>query len=142
MEELKSKEKEIEALKAKMASSIVDEILNSKQNINNIDYIACKVENMDMNSLRNLGDKLKDSLGSGVIVLSSVDNNKIYFLCAVTKDLVEKGIHAGNIIKEVAKVAGGGGESRPDMAQAGGKDVSKVDEALNKVPSILEEQLK
>ncbi|NLX63087.1 MAG: alanine--tRNA ligase [Tissierellia bacterium] len=142
MEELKSKEKEIEALKAKMASSIVDEILNSKQNINNIDYIACKVENMDMNSLRNLGDKLKDSLGSGVIVLSSVDNNKIYFLCAVTKDLVEKGIHAGNIIKEVAKVAGGGGGGRPDMAQAGGKDVSKVDEALNKVPSILEEQLK
>ena len=142
MEELKSKEKEIELLQSKMASSLVDEILNSKQNVENIDLITYKVENMDMNSLRNLGDKIKDSLESGVVVLASVENTKIYFLCMVTKDLVNKGIHAGNIIKEVAKIAGGGGGGRPDMAQAGGKDISKVNEALSKVPSVLKEQLK
>jgi len=142
MEELKAKDREIESLKLKMASSITDEILNSRKNIAGIDVIAYKVENMDMNSLRNLGDKLKNALGSGVIVLASVDNEKIYFLSMVTKDLVEKGIHAGNIVKEVARVTGGGGGGRPDMAQAGGKDVTKVDEALNQISSILENQVK
>jgi len=142
MEELKAKDREIESLKLKMASSITDEILNSRKNIAGIDVIAYKVENMDMNSLRNLGDKLKNALGSGVIVLASVDNEKIYFLSMVTKDLVEKGIHAGNIVKEVARVTGGGGGGRPDMAQAGGKDVTKVDEALNQISSIFENQVK
>jgi len=142
MEELKAKDREIESLKLKMASSITDEILNSRKNIAGIDVIAYKVENMDMNSLRNLGDKLKNALGSGVIVLASVDNEKIYFLSMVTKGLVEKGIHAGNIVKEVARVTGGGGGGRPDMAQAGGKDVTKVDEALNQISSIFENQVK
>jgi len=142
MEEIKAKDKEIESLKSKMASSITDEILSSKQSVKGISLITYKVENMDMNSLRNLGDKIKDSIGSGVIVLASVDNEKIYFLSMVTKDLVKNGIHAGNIVKEVAKITGGGGGGRPDMAQAGGKDISKVDEALSEVPSILEKQVK
>ena len=71
--------------------------------------------------------KLKNALDSWVIVLASIDKGKISFVAMVTKDLVEKGIHAGNIIKEVAKITGGGGGGRPDMAQAGGKDISKVE---------------
>ena len=141
-EEIKEKEKEIESLKSKMALSIADDILNTKQDINGTSLITYKVENMDMNSLRNLGDEVKDRLGSGVIVLASVDKGKISFVSMVTKDIVSKGVHAGNIIKEVAKITGGGGGGRPDMAQAGGKDISKVEKALNIVPILINEQLK
>ncbi len=139
-EELKEKERQIDSLKSKMASSAVDEILNSKQEINGINIVTYKVDNMDMNNLRNLGDEIKSSLDTGVIVLASVDSGKLFFVSMVTKDLVQKGIHAGNIIKEVASFTGGGGGGRPDMAQAGGKDISKVEEALNMVPSIVEKQ--
>lgn len=142
LDELKSKEKEIELLKSKMTLSIADEILNSKQNVNGIDTIVYKTDELDMNELRNLGDRLRDTMGSGVIVLASIDNDKINFVSMVTKDLVKRGIHAGNIVKEVAKITGGGGGGRPDMAQAGGKDISKLDDALNKVPSIIKEQIK
>ena len=142
VEELKDKEKEIELLKSKMALSIADEILKAKVNINGIDLITYKVENMDMNSLRNLGDEIRNRIESGVIVLASVHEGKISFVSMVTKDMVTKGIHAGNIIKEVAKVTGGGGGGRPDMAQAGGKNINKVEEALNIVPTIIKEQLK
>ncbi len=141
-EELKEKEKEIESLKAKMALSILDEIVDSKIDIEGINIIAYNVGNMDMNSLRNLGDKIKNKLGTGVIVLSSVYNDKLFFVSMVTKDLVKRGIHAGNIIKEVAKVTGGGGGGRPDMAQAGGKDIEKIDEALDMVQNIVRDQLK
>jgi alanyl-tRNA synthetase len=141
-EELKEKEKEIESLKSKMASSIADKILNTKKDIDGVNLITYKAENMDMNSLRNLGDEIRNGLGSGVIVLASVHDSKISFVSMVTKDLVTKGIHAGNIIREVAKITGGGGGGRPDMAQAGGKDINKVDDALNIVSSIIKEQLK
>ena len=107
-----------------------------------MDLITYKVDNMEMNSLRNLGDKIKDKLNSGVIVLASISGDKLSFVSMVTKDLVEKGIHAGNIIREVAKATGGGGGGRPDMAQAGGKDISKVDEALSIVPDLVKSQIK
>ncbi|HSH35684.1 alanine--tRNA ligase [Schnuerera sp.] len=141
-EELKEKDKQIESLKSKMASSIAEEILDSRKEINGINIIMHKVDNMDMNSLRNLGDELKNSINSGVIVLASVSNGKLSFVSMVTKDLIEKGIHAGNLIREVAKITGGGGGGRPDMAQAGGKDISKVEEALSMVSTIIEKQLK
>lgn len=142
VDDIKEKEKEIENLKSKMASSIADEILSSKVDVEGINLIAYKADNLDMNSLRNLGDKIKDKLGSGVIVLASVSGEKLSFVSMVTKDLLEKGIHAGNIIREVAKATGGGGGGRPDMAQAGGKDISKVDEALSLVPNIIKSQIK
>ncbi len=142
IEELKSKEKEIDSLKGKMAKSAAEEILNKKTVVDGINLIAYKVNNMDANSLRNLGDNLKERLGSGVIVLASVMDNKINFVAMATKDLVQKGIHAGNIVREVAKLTGGGGGGRPDMAQAGGKDVTKIDEALDVIPSIIKEQVK
>ena len=142
MEELRERDREIESLKSKMALSIVDEILSNRINVKDINLITYSVENMDMNSLRNLGDEIKNRLNTGVIVLASTHSDKIAFVSMVTKDLVAKGIHAGNIIREVAKITGGGGGGRPDMAQAGGKDIEKVNEALNIVQSIVEEQLK
>ncbi|MBU5254929.1 alanine--tRNA ligase [Tissierella praeacuta] len=140
VDEAKEKEKEIESLKAKMASSIADEILSSKLVVSEVPTIVYKVNNMDMNSLRNLGDEIKNRLGSGVVVLASVKDDKISFVGMVTKDIIEKGIHAGNIIKEVAMKTGGGGGGRADMAQAGGKDINKVDEALSIVPNLIKEQ--
>ncbi len=142
VDELKEKDKEIESLKSKMASSIADEILSAKANIEGISLITYKVDNLDMNSLRNLGDEIRNRLGSGVVVLASVKDDKLSFVGMVTKDIVEKGIHAGNIIKEVAMRTGGGGGGRPDMAQAGGKDITKVDEALSIVPELIKSQIK
>lgn len=141
-EDIKEKEREIESLKSKMASSIADEILSTKTNVEGISSIVYKVDNMNMNDLRNLGDELKSRLGSGVIVLASVEDEKLSFVGMVTKDLIEKGIHAGNIIKEVAKATGGGGGGRPDMAQAGGKDIWKIDEALGLVQNLIKGQIK
>ena len=142
MEEIKEKDREIESLKSKMALSIVDEILNGKKDVGGINLVVYNVENMDMNSLRNLGDEIKNKLGTGIIVLASVHKGKISFVSMVTKDLLNKGIHAGNIIRDVAKITGGGGGGRPDMAQAGGKDLDKVKEALGMVEDIVKKQLK
>ncbi|GMG96200.1 alanine--tRNA ligase [Tepidimicrobium xylanilyticum] len=142
IEELKEKDKQIDSLKSKMALSIVDDIIDSKQVVNGMNLIVYKVENMDMNSLRDLGDKIRDKVKSCIVVLASVNDGKLSFVTMATKDLVEKGVHAGNIIREVAKITGGGGGGRPDMAQAGGKDISKVDEALNMVSTIITSQMK
>jgi alanyl-tRNA synthetase len=141
-EDIKEKEKEIESLKSKMASSIADEILSTKVDIEGITLVAAKVDNLDMNGLRNLGDEIRNRLGSGVVVLGSIQNNKLSFVTMATKDLTNKGIHAGNIIKEVAGRTGGGGGGRPDMAQAGGKDITKIDEALFIVPDLIRSQIK
>jgi len=137
IDEFKEKDKEIESLKSKMASSIADDILNAKKEVDGINVITYSVENMDMDGLRRLGDEIRNALGSGVLVLASVAGDKVLFVAMVTKDVVDQGLHAGNIVREVAKVAGGGGGGRPDIAQAGGKDPSKVVEALGIVPSLI-----
>ncbi|MFA7412072.1 MAG: DHHA1 domain-containing protein, partial [Tissierellaceae bacterium] len=142
VEDLRDREKQIDLLKSKMALSMADEIISSKMDIEGISLISYKVDNLDMNGLRNLGDKIKDKLGSGVVVLASLDGDKISFVVMVTKDLVKKGVHAGNIVKDLAKATGGGGGGRPDMAQAGGKDINKLDEALSTVGNIIREQIK
>ncbi|MGO1470510.1 MAG: DHHA1 domain-containing protein, partial [Tissierella sp.] len=134
---LKNKEKEIEELKKRLAGDLSKEILGTIKQINDISYITYKVDNMDMESLRNLGDKVKDNLDSGVIVLASVTEGKIMFLTMVTKDLNNKGILAGNIVREVAKITGGNGGGRPNIAQAGGKDPSKLEEAFEIVPDLI-----
>ena len=95
-----------------------------------------------MDSLRNLGDEIRNKIGSGVVVLASINDDKLSFLSMVTKDLNSKGISAGNIVREVAKVTGGNGGGRPDMAQAGGKDLSKVDEALAIVIELVKNAMK
>lgn len=142
VEDLKTKEKEIEDLKRKMATDVAKDIIDSAKDVEGITVIIQKVEDLGMNELRNLGDEIRNRLSSGVVVLASTLSEKITFLCMVTKDLNSKGILAGNIIKEVAKATGGNGGGRPDMAQAGGKDISKVDYALSLVPELIKAQIK
>ena len=142
IDELKEKDREIEKLKAKVSTNIAQEIIESKVLVDDIALITYKANDMDMEGLRNLGDEIKNRLESGVIVLSSTQGEKISFVSMVTKDLNNKGIHAGNIVKEVAKIAGGSGGGRPDMAQAGGKDKDKVDEALAKVSELIRGQIR
>lgn len=139
--ELKEKEREIENLKAKMASNAADEILNASRDIKGVKVVTAVVD-LDVDGLRNLGDKLRDKLGNSVVVLASTAGDKVIFISMASKDAVSRGAHAGNIIREVAKIAGGGGGGRPDMAQAGGKNKEKVDEALNAVYGIVEGMLK
>ena len=94
-----------------------------------------------MDSFRSLSDTLKDKLGSGILVIGTGMGDKVSLIVAVSKDLAGKRAHAGNLIKEIAKVCGGGGGGRPDMAQAGARDIAKLDEALAKAKEIIAEQL-
>lgn len=134
--------KEIEKLKAKMAGGAADEIFSSKIDINGLAVICAEVKETDGNALKTLGDQLKVKLGSGVVVLASGKDGKANLLAMATDDAVKKGIHAGNIIKAAAAVVSGGGGGRPNMAQAGGKDPSKIAEALEKAKEIISEQTK
>lgn len=142
VQELKDQEKEIEKLNQKIALYQVDELLHQAQTINGIPVLSVKVQATDMESLRTMADLLRQKLGSGVVVLGAVVNEKVNFVAAATKDLLPKGIHAGLLVKEVAKMTLGGGGGRPDMAQAGGKDPEKLDEALAKAYEIVRGQLK
>lgn len=135
---LKEKEKEIQALKEKLTSGSEDELLNSAIEIKGIKSIIGVVKDVEGDALRNLGDKLRDRLGEGVIVLGSSSNGKVQFIAMASKEAVAKGVHCGKIIKEVATIAGGGGGGRPDMAQAGGKLPEKLKEAIDKAPAIIE----
>lgn len=140
--EQKELSKELEKLKAKMAGGAVSEILNGKKEINGVNAVLAEVKEADGNALRTMGDQLKEKLGSGVIVLGSGKDGKVSLVVMATDDVVKKGVHAGNIIKAAAAVCGGGGGGRPNMAQAGGKDASKIGEALVKAEEVIKEQIK
>ena len=142
IQELKGTQKEIERLKIKLASGSIDEILETAYRINDLRIVAYKLEGLDVDSLRNLADRIRDRIGSGVVVLGTAEQDKVNFIAMATDDAVKLGVHAGNIIKEVAKIAGGGGGGRPNMAQAGAKDATKLDEALKKVEELVKSQLK
>ncbi|CEK30934.1 alanyl-tRNA ligase [[Clostridium] sordellii] len=142
LDETKSLAKELNEVKAKMSLQSADSILDSKVDINGVKIVTSKFEDMDMDTLRNTADTLRDKLSSGVVVLANVAGGKINFVATATKDVVEKGVHAGNIVKEVAQIAGGKGGGRPNMAQAGAPDVNKVDEALNHAKDVLKSQVK
>ncbi|CEN79476.1 alanine--tRNA ligase [Paraclostridium sordellii] len=142
LDETKSLTKELNEVKAKMSLQSADSILDSKVDINGVNIVTSKFEDMDMDTLRNTADTLRDKLASGVVVLANVAGGKINFVATATKDVVEKGVHAGNIVKEVAQIAGGKGGGRPNMAQAGAPDVNKVDEALNHAKDVLKSQVK
>lgn len=139
LDEIKAKDREITALKSKLAGSLVDEALAQKKQIKGVPVVVFRAD-QDSDGLRELADKLKGKLGSGVVVLGSGTPSFVGFVAGVTKDLTSK-IKAGDLVKEVAKVAGGGGGGRPDFAQAGGKDASKVDEALSQAALFLEKTL-
>ncbi len=140
--ELKNSHREIESLRSKLAQGSVDDILSNAVDINGITVVTARMDSLDMDGLRNMGDTVRDQLDCGVVVLATAFGGKVNFIAMATKTAVAKGIHAGNIVREVAKVASGGGGGRPDMAQAGGKDASKIDEALSKVLTLVESMQK
>ena len=139
-EEIKSLEKELKELKSQIALNSLDSFIAEKKEIDGISFIAKKVEFENQNDLRDLIDKLRDKLGTSVIVFANVYQEKLTFTVGVSKDLNARKINAGNIVKEVAKLVGGNGGGRPDIASAGGKDLSKVDFALEKAEEILKAQ--
>lgn len=142
VEENKSLAKDLHEIKAKMSLQSADSILDSKVEINGVNLVTAKFEDMDMNTLRETADSLRDKLGSGVVVMANVVDNKVNFIVTATKDVLEKGIHSGNIVREVAQIAGGKGGGRPNMAQAGANDVTKVEEALNYAGEVIKSQVK
>ena len=103
--------------------------------------LAAKVAVVDMNGLRCLGDQLKEKLGEGVIVLASVQGDKVNLMVTATDEAQKKGAHAGNLVKAIAGLVGGGGGGRPNMAQAGGKNPEKIDEAVAKAAEVLKGQI-
>ena len=103
--------------------------------------LPVKVEGVDMNGLRNLGDQLKDKLGEGVVVIASAADGKVNLLAMVTDQVQKAGGHAGNLIKGIASLVGGGGGGRPNMAQAGGKNPAGIDEALAEAAKVLGSQI-
>lgn len=139
--QLKEYEKEIDKFKAELAKSSIDDLLKNTKKIGDMTYITAELSGQDAKGLREAADLIRDRIKSGVVVLASESQGKVLFVAAATKDAVAKGVHAGNLLREVAKIAGGGGGGRPDMAQAGGKDPSKISAALQKVDVLLKEQL-
>ncbi|WP_226036990.1 alanine--tRNA ligase [Aquibacillus saliphilus] len=130
-QDLKDLQRERDSLSAKISNLEASSILDHVQTIDDVKLLSQQVDVQDMNQLRNMVDELKQKLGSGIILLGSVNNGKVQLAAGVSKDLIDKGYHAGNLIKETAKICGGGGGGRPDMAQAGGKLPEQLASALN-----------
>jgi alanyl-tRNA synthetase len=138
--DLKQRQHDLDALQAQATRGTLEALLTHVQRQNGVAYLAARVDAPDAARLREMGDWLRDKVGSGVIVLGTTLNEKPQLLAIVTNDLLSKGYHAGNLVKGLAPIVGGGGGGRPDMAQAGGRDVSKLDEALGRVGALLAEQ--
>ncbi len=130
---VKQLEKELQAALTSKAAAGIDDILENAKEINGINVVAAVVDVPDAKALREAGDRLRDRLRSGVVLLGSASGDKALLLCVVTKDIAGKKCHAGKIIKEAAAVVGGGGGGRPDMAQAGGSRPDRLEEAVSKV---------
>lgn len=133
--------KEIESLKSKLSSGLLDEILAQKETINGIDILVTKVSNMDMDTLRNMGDKIKEKLADYAILLASDNDGKVNFIAMCSESAIKNNLKAGDIVKTAATICGGGGGGRPNMAQAGGKDPNKIDEAIKSTLSFIKENL-
>ena len=141
LEELKEAHRENESLKSKLSHLKMKEIVNNTHEVNGFTVLTANLVDVDMNHLRQMVDEFKQQLTSAVIVLASAIDGKVAISCGVTSDYVKQGVHAGKIVKEVASICGGGGGGRPDMAQAGAKDASKIDEALHNVDEWLKNNL-
>ncbi|MGE6657872.1 alanine--tRNA ligase [Bacillus altitudinis] len=128
--DLKEVQRENESLLAKLSQAEAGSILEKVIEVGGVNVLTEKVNAKDMNHLRTMVDDLKAKLGSAVIVLGAVQNGKVNISAGVTKDVIEKGLHAGKLVKQAAEICGGGGGGRPDMAQAGGKQPEKLEEAL------------
>jgi alanyl-tRNA synthetase len=130
---MKELDKEIDALNKKLASANSGDLMDRAREVKGIKVISARIESGDAKVLRDLADKLRDKIQSGVVALGGEKEGKVLLLVAATPDVVKKGFHAGNMVKELAKDVGGSGGGKPDMAQAGGNDPSKLDSALSRV---------
>jgi len=139
--EMKELQRENESLRDKLSHMEAAGIINQVKEIEGIKVLSASINNAEMDNLRTMVDDLKVKLGSGVIVLGSVNDGKVNIVAGITKDLLSKGLHAGKLVKEVATLCGGGGGGRPDMAQAGGKDPQKLPAALEAVYELVKKQL-
>ncbi|WP_243116831.1 alanine--tRNA ligase [Heliophilum fasciatum] len=138
---LRDKDREIEQLLTRLARYQVDDLLATGETVAGVTVLAAQVQAPDMDALRQMADLLKAKIGTGVLILAAVVDNKVNLVAAATADAVRQGVHAGNIVKEAARVAGGGGGGRPDMAQAGGKQPEKVMDALAAAKQVIKNQL-
>ena len=140
--EIKSLNSEIESLKNKAANEALGDVLNQAEDVNGVKFLAVKLNDVDMNELRNLSDDLKSKIGSGVVVLASaMGSDKVNLIVTATDDIVKAGVHAGNIIKAAAPCVGGGGGGRPNMAQAGGKNPAGIEKAFETAKEALASML-
>ncbi len=142
MSEIKALQSENEALKSKAAKEALGDVMNQVTEIKGVKLLAAKVDGIDMNGLRDLGDQLKEKLGEGVVVLASNMDGKVNLVAMATDAAMAKGAHAGNLIKGIAALVGGGGGGRPNMAQAGGKNPAGIDKAIEETKTVLEGQIK
>ena len=141
MAENKSLQSENEALKSKAAKEALGDVLDQVKEIKGVKFLATSVDGVDMNGLRDLGDSLKEKLGSGVVLLLSETSGKVNMIAMATEDVIAMGAHAGNLIKGIASLVGGGGGGRPNMAQAGGKDPAGIPGAILEAAKVLENML-
>ena len=140
--EIKALQSEIESLKSKAAKEALGDVMNQVEEVCGVKLLATSVEGVDMNGLRDLGDQLKEKLGDGVIVIASSAGDKVNLIAMATDGAMAKGAHAGNLIKGIAGLVGGGGGGRPNMAQAGGKNPAGIPQAIAKAKEVLAEQIK
>ena len=139
--DVKALQSENESLKSKLAQGSLGDVMNQIVDVKGVKLLAARVEGVDMNGLRDLGDQLKEKIGEGVVVLAAVNGGKVNLLAMATDAAQKAGAHAGNLIKGVAAIVGGGGGGRPNMAQAGGKNPEKAQEAIDAAAGILEQQI-
>lgn len=141
-EEIKALQSENDKLKSRLAKDALGDVMNQVTEIKGVKLLAARADGVDVNNLRNLGDQLRDKLGDGVVILASAADDKVNLIAMVTDSAMKEGAHAGNLIKELASLVGGGGGGRPNIAQAGGKNPAGIDALIEAAPKALEKQLK
>ena len=140
-EQLKALSKENDSLKAKMAKAVAGDMMSAAEEVNGIKILVSRLTDVDMNGMRDLGDEAKQKLGEAIVIFAAENGGKVNLMATATDSAVAKGAHAGNLIKEIAKLVGGGGGGRPNMAQAGGKDPAGIEDALERAKEVAKEQV-
>jgi alanyl-tRNA synthetase len=141
LEDQKRLEKQLAQLESKLARTQAQDLVSSAREVAGVPVLAARLDGLDPDGLRSVMDTLRDRLPSGVILLGSGVDGKVSLVAAVSKDLMKR-FPAGRLVQDVAKMVGGGGGGRPDLAQAGGKDASKLDEAIASVAGWVERMAK
>jgi alanyl-tRNA synthetase len=141
LEDVEKLRRRVSALERQLSASAVETLVQRASPIRGVPVIVTRVDSLSTNALRELGDTLRDRMGDSIAVFATVENQRPMFLVMVSAALTKQGVHAGDIAKRAAMVTGGGGGGKPTMAQAGGKDVAKLDEALAEARRVIEQQL-